>query len=63
MDGICWGLPKGMGLPGSTSGNRWCVGNIDSTESEVKLHEMWIQDFCKSTPKEIGEWIQDLDYK
>lgn len=39
------------------------VGNIDSTESEVKLHEMWIQDFCKSTPKEIGEWIQDLDYK
>ena len=38
-------------------------GNIDSTESEVKLHEMWIQDFCKSTPKEIGEWIQDLDYK
>lgn len=57
MDGICWGLPKGMGLPGSTS------GNIDSTESEVKLHEMWIQDFCKSTPKEIGEWIQDLDYK
>ena len=40
-----------------------CVGNIDGTESEVKLHEMWIQDFCKSTPKEIGEWIQDLDYK
>lgn len=52
-----------MGLPGSTSGNSGCVGNIDGTESEVKLHEMWIQDFCKSTPKEIGEWIQDLDYK
>ena len=40
-----------------------CAGNIDSTESEIRLHKMWIQDFCKSTPKEIGEWIQDLYYK
>jgi len=39
------------------------VGNIDSTESEVKLHEMWIQDFCENIPMETREWIQELDYQ
>ena len=34
-----------------------CAGNIGSTESEVRLHEMWIRNFCKNAPKEIGEWI------
>ena len=40
-----------------------CVGNIGNTESEIKLHEMWIQDFCKNTPVETREWIQELDYR
>ena len=40
-----------------------CVGNIDSTESEDRLHEMWIQEFCKNTPMEIREWIRELDYQ
>ena len=40
-----------------------CAGNIDSTESEVRLHEIWIQDFCENTPMETREWIQELDYQ
>ena len=39
---------------------RCCVGNIGNTESEIKLHEMWIRNFCKNTPKEIREWIREL---
>ena len=39
------------------------VGNIDSTESEVRLHEMWIQEFCENAPMEIREWIRELDYE
>ena len=37
------------------------VGNIGSTKSEVRLHEMWIQDFCKNAPEESREWILKLN--
>ena len=40
-----------------------CVGNIGNTESEIKLHEMWIRDFCKNVPKENREWLLALDQK
>ncbi len=41
-----------------------CVGNRGSTKSEIRLHEIWIQDFCKkNVSTEIRRWIQDLDYK
>lgn len=40
-----------------------CIRNIGNTESEIKLHEMWIQDFCQDISKEIKDWIQELDYK
>ncbi len=49
-----------MGLSGSTSGNRWMCWSIENTESESRLHEMWIRDFCKNTPMEIREWIREL---
>lgn len=39
------------------------VGNIGSTKSEIRLHEIWIQDFCKNVSTEVRRWIQDLDYK
>ena len=39
------------------------VGNIGNTESEIKLHEMWIHNFCKNAPMETREWIQELDYR
>lgn len=51
-----------MGLSGSTSGNGGgCVGNIGNTESEISLHKMWMQNFCKNAPKESREWIQKLN--
>ena len=28
-----------------------CVGNIGNTESEISLHKMWMQNFCKMHPK------------
>ncbi|RHQ91807.1 hypothetical protein DWX80_16715 [Ruminococcus sp. AF21-3] len=37
-----------------------CVGNIGNTESEIKLHELWIRDFYKNAPKENREWILEL---
>ena len=38
-----------------------CVGNIGNTESEISLHKMWMQNFCKNAPKESREWIQKLN--
>ena len=37
------------------------IGNIGNAESEIKLHEMWIRDFCKNAPKENREWLLALD--
>lgn len=31
-----------------------CVGNIGNTESEIKLHELWIRDFIKRTKRKQG---------
>ena len=31
-----------------------CVGNIGNTESEIKLHELWIRDFYKTHQKKTG---------
>ena len=33
---------------------------MEFTESESRLHEMWIRDFCKNTPMEIREWLREL---
>lgn len=33
------------------------------TESEIRLHEMWIRDFCNNAPKENREWLLELDQK
>lgn len=38
-----------------------CVGNIGNTGSEISLHKMWMQNFCKNAPKESREWIQKLN--
>ena len=35
----------------------------ETTKSEIRLHEIWIQDFCKNVSTEVRRWIQDLDYK
>lgn len=36
---------------------------LDAYVTEVRLHEIWIQDFCENTPMETREWIQKLDYQ
>lgn len=38
-----------------------CVGNMGNTESENRLHELWIQEFYEKAPKEIRVCIKDLD--
>ena len=38
-----------------------CGGNIGYTETEISLHKMWMQNFCKNAPKESREWIQKLN--
>ena len=40
-----------------------CAGNIDSTESEIRLHKMWSQEFCENAPMETREWIRELEYQ
>lgn len=61
MDGICRRVQKGMGLSGTLQEMGGCVGNIGNTESEISLHKMWMQNFCKNAPKESREWIQKLN--
>ena len=34
-----------------------CAVSIENTESESRLHEMWIRDFCKNASEESREWI------
>ena len=37
--------------------------SLERTKSEVRLHEMWVRDFCKNAPKETRKWLLELDQK
>ena len=62
VDGILQRVQKGMGcLEALQEMGGLCLGNIGNTESEISLHKMWMQNFCKNAPKESKEWIQKLN--
>ena len=63
VDGICRRLQKEWACLEALQETGRCAGNIDSTESEIRLHKMWIQEFCENAPMETREWIRELEYQ